>query len=154
MLTAKDIMTPAPVVLSPETDIPTAARLLLKKKINGAPVVDAAGKLVGVLCQSDLIAQQKNVSLPSYIAILDAFIPLPSTKDLEAELSKVAAATVDKAMTPNPRTVTPETPIQDIATLMVEKKLYTLPVVSGGKLVGVVGKEDVLRTIIGAADKG
>ncbi|HBR05711.1 MAG TPA: hypothetical protein DD766_00940 [Desulfovibrio sp.] len=154
MLTAKDIMTQAPVVLSPDTDIPTAVRLLLDKKINGAPVVDAAGKVVGVLCQSDLIAQQKNVSMPSYIAILDAFIPLPSTKDLEAELGKVAAATVGQAMTPNPRTVTPETSIQDMATLMVEKKLYTLPVVAGGKLVGVVGKEDVLRTIIGDPAKG
>ncbi|MCM0754480.1 CBS domain-containing protein [Desulfovibrio aminophilus] len=148
MLKAKDIMTPAPVTLSPDMDIPTAARLLLEKKINGAPVLDAEGRLAGILCQSDLIAKRKNPALPSYIAFLDAFIQLPPTKALETEWKKVAAATVAQAMTPSPRTVTPETPLEEIATLMVEKKLYTLPVVADGKLVGVVGKEDVLRTLI------
>jgi CBS domain-containing protein len=59
----------------------------------------------------------------------------------------MTALTVDKAMTVNPVSIQPDTPLEDIATMMVEKKLYTLPVVENNRLVGVVGKEDVLRTL-------
>lgn len=149
MLKAIDIMTPDPVTLSPDTDIRTAAALLLDKKINGAPVVDAQGKLLGVLCQSDLVAQQKQVTLPSVFALLDGFIALSSRDDFEREIQKIAATKVAHAMTVDPRTVSPQTPIDEIATVMVNEKLYTLPVVDAGKLVGVVGKEDILRTLLG-----
>jgi CBS domain-containing protein len=149
MLKAIDIMTPDPVTLSPETDIRTAATLLLDKKINGAPVVDAKGKLVGVLCQSDLVAQQKQVTMPSVFAMLDGFIALSSRDDFERELQKIAATNVAQAMTKDPKTVSPQTPLEEIATVMVNEKLYTLPVVDSGKLVGVVGKEDILRTLLG-----
>ena len=148
MLKAIDIMTPDPVTLSPDTDIRTAATLLLDKKINGAPVVDAQGKLVGVLCQSDLVAQQKQVTLPSIFAMLDGFIALSSRDDFEHELQKIAATKVSQAMTTEPRTVSPQTPIDEIATVMVNEKLFTLPVVDAGRLVGVVGKEDILRTLL------
>jgi len=149
MLKAIDIMTPDPFTLSPETDIRTAATLLLEKKINGAPVVDATGKLVGVLCQSDLVAQQKQVTLPSVFAMLDGFIALSSRDDFEREMQKIAATNVAQAMTSDPKTVSPQTPLEEIATAMVNEKLYTLPVVDAGKLVGVVGKEDILRTLLG-----
>ena len=153
MLKAIDIMTPDPVTLSPDTDIRTAATLLLDKKINGAPVVDAQGRLVGVLCQSDLVAQQKQVTLPSVFAMLDGFIALSSRDDFERELQKIAATNVAQAMTKDPKTVAPQTPLDEIATVMVNEKLYTLPVVSDGKLVGVVGKEDILRTLLGQKPK-
>lgn len=148
MLKAIDIMTPEPLTLSPDTDIRTAATLLLDKKINGAPVVDAKGKLVGVLCQSDLVAQQKQVTLPSIFAMLDGFIALSSRDDFERELQKIAATNVSQAMTKDPKTVSPQTPLDEIATVMVNEKLFTLPVVADGKLVGVVGKEDILRTLL------
>ncbi|MDQ7834176.1 MAG: CBS domain-containing protein [Humidesulfovibrio sp.] len=148
MLKAIDLMTPDPVTLSPDTDIRTAAALLLDKKINGAPVVDAKGRLVGVLCQSDLVAQQKQVTMPSVFAMLDGFIALSSRDDFERELQKIAATNVAQAMTKDPKTVSPQTPLEEIATLMVNEKLYTLPVVDSGKLVGVVGKEDILRTLL------
>ncbi|MBU1229706.1 MAG: CBS domain-containing protein [Proteobacteria bacterium] len=148
MLKAIDIMTADPVTLAPETDIRTAAALLLDRKINGAPVVDAQGRLVGVLCQSDLVAQQKQVTLPSVFAMLDGFIALSSRDDFERELQKIAATSVAQAMTASPRTVSPQTPIDEIATVMVNEKLFTLPVVDSGRLVGVVGKEDILRTLL------
>lgn len=148
MLKAIDIMTPDPVTLSPDTDIRTAVALLIEKKINGAPVVDAGGKLVGVLCQSDLVAQQKQVTMPSLFSMLDGFIALSSREDFEREIKKIAASKVEQAMTPHPKSVSPQTPIDEIATVMVNEKLYTLPVVDGGKLVGVVGKEDILRTLL------
>lgn len=148
MLKAIDIMTPDPVTLSPDSDIRTAVALLIDRKINGAPVVDASGKLVGVLCQSDLVAQQKQVTMPSLFSMLDGFIALSSREDFEREIQKIAATKVSQAMTVNPKSVTPQTPIDEIATVMVNEKLYTLPVVDAGKLVGVVGKEDILRTLL------
>ncbi len=148
MLKAIDIMTPDPVTLSPETDIRSAVALLIEKKINGAPVVNAKGKLVGVLCQSDLVAQHKQVTMPSLFSMLDGFIALSSREDFEREIRKIAASTVADAMTPHAKSVSPHTPIDEIATVMVNEKLYTLPVVDGGKLVGVVGKEDILRTLL------
>lgn len=147
MLKAKDIMTSGALTLEPESDVATAAKLLLDKHLNGVPVVDSNGKLVGVICQSDLVAQQKSISMPSLFTILDGFISFSSNDDLEKEVNKIAATKVSHAMTPNPVTVTPETSIEKIADLMVERKLYTLPVVEDGKLIGVVGKEDVLKVL-------
>ena len=148
MLKAKDIMTKEVITLRPETEIAQAARLLLEKRINGAPVVNTAGRLVGILCQSDLIAQQKSIPLPSLFTLLDGYIALTPSRRMDKEVAKIAATKVAEAMTPNPITVDPETDIEKIAALMVEKNFHTLPVVDEDKLVGILGKEDVLRTLI------
>lgn len=145
MQTAKDIMTPDPITFSMSTDVLTAVRELLTRHINGAPVLADDRRLVGVLTQTDLVAQQKRLNLPSLFTIFDGIFPLGSPKDVDREMKKMAALTVGDAMTPDPVTVTPDTSIEEIATIMAEKKLYTLPVVERGRLVGVVGKEDVLR---------
>ncbi len=147
MLKAKDIMTSGALTLEPENDVATAAKLMLEKHLNGLPVVDGDGKLVGVICQSDLVAQQKTISMPSLFTILDGFISFSSNEELEREVNKIAATKVEHAMTPNPITIEPDTSIEKIADLMVERKFYTLPVVENGKLVGVVGKEDVLKVL-------
>jgi len=148
MTTARDIMTKDPITVSPETDIVQVATILLEKGINGVPVVDAGGKVLGILCQSDLIAQQKRLPIPSLFSIMDGFITLPPMTRLQQEISKIAATSVAAAMTPNPVTVTPDTELETIAALMVDKNFHTLPVVEGGRLVGIVGKEDVLRTLL------
>ncbi len=148
MITAKDIMTREVITISPDTEIAQAAKLLLTNRINGVPVIDDAGKLVGILCQSDLIIQQKNIPIPSLFTLLDGFISLTSSKKLDKEVEKIAATKVADAMTPNPVTVNSDTGIEDVAALMVEKSYHTLPVVDAGNLVGIVGKEDVLRTLI------
>jgi CBS domain-containing protein len=150
MLTAKDIMTTNLVTLSASLEISQAAARLLEKRINGAPVVDEAGHLIGILCQSDLIATQKKLSIPSLFTLLDGYFPLRSMKHMETELEKIAALTVEKAMTQKPVTISPDTPIEEIATLMVEKGFHTLPVLENDRLVGVVGKADVLRTLTAA----
>jgi len=147
MLKAKDIMTTSCITLTPETDITTAAKTLLEKKINGAPVIED-GKVVGVLCQADLVAQQKKVTLPSFFTLLDGVFPLSSHEELEREMKKISALKVGEAMTPAPTFISPETSIEDIATTMANEKLYTLPVIDKDKLVGVVGKEDVLKTLL------
>ena len=148
MLKVKDIMTKEVISVSPETEITDAAKILLEKRINGMPVVDPFGRLVGIICQSDLVAQQKSIPIPSVFTLLESFIPLTSMKRIDKEMEKIAALTVKQAMTPNPVTVGPETDIEDVAKLMVDKKYHTLPVMEGDKVVGIVGKEDVLKTLL------
>ena len=144
----KEIMTENPITVTGSMEIIKAAKILLDRRINGVPVVDDAGKLVGILCQSDIIVQQKKLPVPSFFSFLDGYISLSSMKGLEKEVKKIAAITVSDAMTPNPVTVEPDSNIETVAALMVDHNLNTLPVVEKGLLVGVVGKVDILRTLI------
>lgn len=145
----KDIMTTKVITVSPHMGIIDAARILMENHINGAPVVDVEGRLVGILTRDDLISQQKKLPLPSFFTVLDGIIPLISPRHLEKEMEKMTATTVDHAMTPGPITVKPDTDIEVVAALMVDKKIHTIPVVDDdGCLVGVLGKEDVLKTIL------
>jgi CBS-domain-containing membrane protein len=152
MVRVKDIMTKKVITVAPEMDIGHVAKLLFEKGINGVPVVDEIGKLVGIICQSDLIAQQKGLPIPSVFTLLDGFFPLASMKHLEKAVKKMAATTVADAMTSNPVTVRPETGIEELAGLMVDKNFHTLPVVDEGKLVGVVGKVDILKTLMSGSE--
>jgi len=148
MLKAKDVMTREVVAIAEDTEISQAARLLFEKGFNGVPVLDASGALTGILCQADLVAQQKKLSLPSVFSLLDGFIPLGSMKDLDREVEKISALTAAHAMTKNPATVTPETGIDDVATLMTDKGYHSIPVVDAGVIVGIIGMRDVLGTLL------
>jgi CBS domain-containing protein len=146
----KEIMTDNPITVTADLEIFKAAKILLDRRINGVPVVDSTGTLVGILCQSDIIAQQKKLPVPSLFTFLDGYINLSSMKTLEKDVRKIAATAVSDAMTPNPITVGTDSSIETVAALMVDHNLHTLPVLEKGVLVGVVGKEDILRTLIPA----
>ena len=148
MITAKDIMSVEVITLAPETDIAQAAKVLLDNGINGAPVVDDQGRLQGILCQSDLVVQQKRLPVPTIFTLLDGFVTLTSSKQIEKQVRKIAALTVREAMTPNPVTIKSDTGLETIAALMVDSHFHTLPVVDDGRLVGIIGKEDVLKTLL------
>ncbi len=154
MLKAKDVMTRDVVTVTPETGVTEIARLLLEKRFNGVPVVNLNGDLVGVISQSDLIAEQKKLPIPSVFTILDAFIPIYPPGKMAKEVQKIAAMKASEAMTAHPVTVGPEESIDEIASIMVNKSIYTIPVLEGGKLVGVVGKEDILRTLVSSSKQG
>ena len=141
-------MTKKLITVSPETEIVHATKLLLENHINGVPVTDETGKLVGILCQSDLIAQQKKFPVPSFFTLLDGLVPLTSMKYLESQVQKIAAITVAQAMTSKPVAVQPDSSIEEVAALMVDNNFHTIPVVHKGELVGIIGKEDILRTIL------
>ncbi|MFZ5564200.1 MAG: CBS domain-containing protein [Thermodesulfobacteriota bacterium] len=149
MIRARDVMTKAVITVSPETDIAQATGILLKNHINGVPVVNKEGRLVGMLCQSDLIVQQKRLPLPSIFTFLDGVFSFSSTKALEKEVQKIAATTVADAMSAPAVSVGPDATIEEVASLMVEKHFHTIPVVDNGRLVGILGKEDVLKTLAG-----
>ena len=91
MLKVKDIMTTDLITVSSETEILQAATVLLGSHINGVPVVDEAGKLVGILCQSDLIAQQKRLPIPSFFTFMDGLFSTSSAKQIEKQIQKIAA---------------------------------------------------------------
>ncbi|MBW2557469.1 MAG: CBS domain-containing protein [Deltaproteobacteria bacterium] len=148
MFKASNIMTKKIVSVSPETEITMAAKLMFEYHFNGLPVVDGAGCLLGIICQDDLIIQQKKVPLPSFFTLLDGIIPLASYKKIEKEVEKMVATTVAQAMTSNPITVDSATSLEDIASLMLKNNVHTLPVLEQGKLVGIIGKEDILRTLM------
>ena len=148
MINVKDIMTTDLITLTPDMDIATAGKMLLDNKINGAPVLDDNGHLVGILCQSDLIAQQKKLPIPTVFTLLDSVIQLTSKKQLEKQVRKITALTVAEAMSPNPVTVRPDSGLETVAALMIESNFHTLPVVDDGRLVGIIGKEDVLRDLL------
>lgn len=151
MIKARDIMTKELITVSPGDEIAKAAKILLEYGINGVPVVES-GKLVGILCQSDLIAQEKSLPIPSVFTLLDGLIPLSSGKNLEKVFHKIAATTVADSMSSDPVTVDPETGIEEIAALMVDRNFHTIPVVESGKLVGVIGKEDILRVLMSSSE--
>jgi CBS domain-containing protein len=146
--TAQNIMSSEVLTVSPETQVAEAARIMLEEGVNGLPVVDSEGRLAGIICQSDLVVQQKRFPVPSFFTILDTLIPVRSPRDLEDEVQKIAAVTVAEAMTPKVETVAPDDPVSRVAELMVEKGYHTLPVVREGRLVGVIGKADVLRLLL------
>ncbi|MDR3556437.1 MAG: CBS domain-containing protein [Syntrophobacteraceae bacterium] len=148
MIKAKDLMTREVVTVTPDTEVYEIAKLLLEKHFNGVPVLDQKGDLVGIICQSDLIAEQKKLPIPSVFTLLDSFIPIHPRGKTDREVHKIAAIKASEAMTPNPLTVGPEAGISELAEIMVNRGFHTIPVVERGKLVGIIGKTDVLRTLV------
>jgi len=147
MLKAKDIMTREVITIGENATIRELAALLLASNISGVLVVDDNGLVTGVVTESDLIFQNKKVQPPITFALLDAFVFLERPGKMEQELKKMAGFRVSDVYTRNPVSVTPETELDELATLMTERKIHTLPVMDGGQLVGVIGKSDIIRTI-------
>lgn len=145
MLTARDIMTAEVVTIGPEASIEDLARLLENHKIGGVPVVEADGSLVGVVTQSDLVKRSRDLELPPALNILDLHMFLETPSGFKRRLEKMLGDTVREVMTPEPLTIPPDMPVKEIAALMDRKKVHTLPVVDQGKLVGIVGKMDLIR---------
>ena len=147
MLYARDIMTTEVLTVSPETSIADLSKTLENRKIGGVPVVDKGGRLVGVITQSDLVERARDLELPPAINILDLHIYLQIPSHLIQRVEKMLGTTVGDCMTPNPITVAPDTPVSQIAALMAKQKVHTIPVVKGGKIVGIIGKMDLVRAM-------
>ena len=147
MLTAKDIMNKEVITVSADLTVNELAILLMEKKISGAVVVDEDGMVMGVATETDLIDQKKNLHIPTVAAILDAVIMLENPFKLDKEFKKMTGTTVGDIATMNPVTVDEDTALEELATIMAEKGFHTLPVVNNGKLTGVIGKTDIIRTI-------
>jgi CBS domain-containing protein len=147
MLTAKDIMTKDVVTVRPETSLEELAALLMNNQISGAPVVDASGSLFGIVTENDLINQNKRLHIPTVVSFLGAAIYLESSKKFAEDVKRVTATKVGDVCERNVITVGEDASLTDIATIMAEKKVHLLPVLRSGKVVGIVGKRDVVRGV-------
>ena len=127
MLTAKDIMMRKLAKLRPDSTILDAARLLLRKRVTGVPVVDQDGKLLGFLSELDVLR----------IVTSDDF----ANQNLEA------SDPVSDFMTPYVHTIPSEMDIFSIAHIFVQNRIRKLPVVENGVLVGLVRRRDVIAGI-------
>lgn len=152
MLKAKDIMTKDVITVKPESTVEELARLLIDHRFSGVPVVDDAKRLIGIVTEHDLISQNKRLHIPTIIRLFDAYILLGSGQ-MESEIKKMAAVIVGDICTTKVVSITEETTIEEIATIMSEKKIHVLPVLRDGIVVGIVGKVDVVGTMTGEASK-
>ncbi len=149
MKNAKDIMTSAVITVRTDTPVRDVARIFTENNISGVPVVDDQDKVIGIVTESDLVFQNKRLSVPPFITILDSFFFLDSPEKMERELKKIAGATVEDIFSSPATSISPETTLDEIATLMTEKKIHTLPVLSeSGRMIGIVGKKDIIRTVL------
>jgi CBS domain-containing protein len=146
-------MTREVVTIGSEASVQDLAKLLEERRISGVPVINAQGILVGVVTQSDLVQRSRDMELPPALNILDLHLFLETPSHFQKRLEKLLGNKVNDVMTADPVTVAPDNTVQEIARLMSSKKVHTLPVVDAGKLVGIVGKLDLIRGLAGPADE-
>lgn len=150
MQKAIDIMTKDVITVTPETTVTELALLLASHGISGTPVLDSAGKLIGMVTENDLIDQKKKIHIPTVVTILDSVIYLENPERIGKEMKKMAGIAVKDIYSAEPIVVREDTSIDEIATIMAEKKVHTLPVMRGDALVGIIGKRDIIKTLISA----
>jgi CBS domain-containing protein len=147
MLKAAQFMTKQFLTISPEMSVEELARLLLRKDVTGAVIVDKKGKLLGVVTDGDLIAKEKNLHLPTVVSIFDSVVYLETSEHFKGELHKMVATKVEDIYTRDPVTVDMDTSLSDIATIMSEKKIHFLPVMDEERVEGVVGRREILKAL-------
>jgi len=145
MITVKEIMTKEVLTVTRETSIKELSDLFIKHRVNGFPVVDGTGQLTGIVTEKNLIEQSKNLHIPTVIALFDAVIYLESGKKFEEEVKRYNATRVEDIYTKEVVTISPDTGIHEVASLMAEKSVHSIPVVEGKTILGIVGKLDVIK---------
>jgi CBS domain-containing protein len=143
----RDVMTTKVITMTPDQTFEAAADLLAEHKIGAVPVIDAGGKLVGLLRDEDLIVSEGNLHAPTWFNFLGAEFPMPGeSKKFEAELQRMTAANVEQLMTTEFETATPDETLADVATKMHDADVTHMPVVDAdGTLVGIVARGDIVR---------
>jgi CBS domain-containing protein len=138
-----DIMETEWPTLGAESTVEEAIKLFAEERVSGAPVVED-GRLVGIITEGDLIFQDAEVKAPGFLDILGGIVPLGDTDEYRREALKSAGVTVGEVMTDDPVTVTTEATLAEAATTMAERRKKILPVVEGGRLVGVITRMNIL----------
>jgi CBS domain-containing protein len=145
---AHDVMTWGTITVEPDASITRAVRLMLQNKISGLPVVDADGQLVGMVTEGDFLRRGElgtKRQRPRWLEFL-----LGPGK-LATEYVQSSGQKVSQVMTPEPKTITPETPLEEVVGLMERHRIKRLPVVQDGKLVGIVSRANLLHALASVA---
>lgn len=144
----KEIMTGDVITVSTDESVEQCARLLQENNISGLPVLDAAGKVAGIVTEGDLIRRASRVKAPGYLEILGGLIYLGSPKKFVDDLQRAMSLEAGQLMTKDVISVKPDDTVEKAATLMVEKKISRLPVIDDQeKLVGIVSRRDIMNSL-------
>jgi acetoin utilization protein AcuB len=133
----RDWMTRDVITADEKTTLPQAHKLMKERRIRRLPVTDRDGRLVGIVTRGDV--REASPSGASSLSIYEVHYLL-------------AQLTVDQIMTRQPKTVAPDQPIKEAARLMLENKISGLPVVEGGRVVGIITESDIFRGLIDRLD--
>lgn len=152
--TVADVMSREPISVRPETPLQEAIKIMAQQRISGLPVVDQAGKLVGVISETDLMWRETGVTPPAYIMILDSVIYLENPARYDRDLHKALGQTVGEVMTKDSLITTePDQPLQKAAQLMHDKNIRRLPVINeAGKIIGILTRGDIIRAMAASQD--
>ena len=143
------IMDSDPVTVSPNTSVQDVVSALRDHELPGVPVVDADGRVVGMVTETDLVLPDEDgdLHIPHYINLFGGTVFLEPLSRFEGRLRKAFAADAADMMTRDPDTVGPDSTVREAARLIHESGHNRLPVVEDGKLVGVVTRIDVLGAL-------
>lgn len=147
MLKAKDIMTRKVHSVTPDTDVEELSRLFVETGVSSVPVVEEDGRLYGIVTETDLVEQDKPLHIPTVVSIFDWVFYLESEKDFREEVQKITARKVRNICTREIATCKPDTPVNEIAALMVENRIHLIPVMENDRMVGVVARLDIIRSM-------
>jgi CBS domain-containing protein len=147
--TVAEIMTPDPVVVTVDTPLQEAIKILVERGISGLPVVDTGGKLVGIISEGDFTWQETGVDTPPYIMLLDSVIYLQNPAKHEEEIHKALGQTVGEVMSKKVVTITADKLLRDAAHLMHDKGVGRLPVLDNNhdQVIGIITQGDIIRTM-------
>lgn len=149
MATVRDYMDADPVTVGPEATVEEVARVLGEHELHGVPVVDLNGGVLGIVTENDLVIsdEQGDLHIPHYVELFGGLIPIPPFRNVEERLRKAVAATASQMMSADPATVSPSDDVHDAAHVIVETGHNRIPVVEGGRLVGVISRADVVSAL-------
>lgn len=145
---AHQIMTKDVVTVTPHTSIEDAAKIMLQTHISGLPVLDDAGKLVGIVSESDFLRRSEigtGRKRPAWLQFLVG--PGRAATDFVHERGRK----VEDVMTEDPITVDEETPLEDLVRLMEKNGIKRLPVMSGNTIKGIVTRSNLLQAVASIA---
>lgn len=140
----KDIMTTQVVTVGPDSSIIEIIDLLVEHKISGVPVVNGEGKVIGLVTEYDLIYKKR---LPVSPFLMYHYGEYALEKIPENQKKNLCQAKAADVMTKNVISASEEASVEEVVTLMVEKRVKRVPVLKGNKLVGIVSRRDVLKEI-------
>ena len=145
---AKDIMTREVITVGPEEKVEKVAQILVEHKISGIPVVDADKHVLGIVTEKDLMIKASELKVPFYITLFDSIIFLENPIRFNNNVKKYTASEVRDAMTKRVVVADENTPVPEVVELMQKKRINRIPIVRHDKLVGIITRNDVLKSLV------
>jgi CBS domain-containing protein len=145
----RDIMDADPETVSPGSSVEEVVRTLRENELPGVPVVDGDGRCLGIVTEADRVLpdNEGDLHIPHYVNLFGGTVFLEPLGRFEDRLRKAFASSARDMMTADPDTVAPDTTVREAARRIHETGHNRLPVVEGGRLVGVVTRIDVLGAL-------